>query len=134
MAKEPYITTTPWLPFTLRERKRAQILARCPSAACRRAKACVDAHDDLYCQRSHESVAEARRHFKPDPKFATLPLNPTFDQVQAHVIVTDTRLAEAKARTQDMRQKWKSGIFDGLYGKFRADGVWKHPPDRQYTE
>ena len=128
---EPYLTTTPWLPYTSRERKRAEILKRCPSARCRRAKACVDAHDNIYCQRSHESVAEARQG-KPAPVVVRQRL--TLAQCRAKIAETDMLLDQATAKTEAMRERWKSGVLDHLYGKYRPGGVLKHPPERQYTE
>ena len=131
---KPYLTTTPWTLFTMRERKRAQPLLRCPSAKCRRAKACVDAHDQLYCQRTHDSVAghRARTGFKP------LVLDDveewSMEDVTARREQSDIMLAQAVAKQRELTQRWKAGEFDALYGKFKPQGVWKHPPDRQYTE
>jgi hypothetical protein len=130
----PYLTTTPWIPYTSGERKRAATLRLCPSARCRRAKACIDAHDEIYCQRSHESVAEARaRQGLPPPK----PVKPTrynYAQIKVKVVETEMALAQAEAQSAEMRERWKAGEFDHLYGKFKARGVLKVPPERQYTE
>jgi hypothetical protein len=129
----PYLTTTPWQLFTLRERKRPQTLAHCPSAKCKRAKACVDAHDQLYCQRSHESIAEqrARTGFTPQ---ATAPYKEwTFDEVTARREQSDLMLAEAQSRQRELTQRWKAGEFDALYGKFKPYGVLKQPPPREFA-
>mgnify|MGYP000936655860 CR=1 FL=1 len=127
---KPYLTTTPWQLFTPRERKRAAVLTQCPSARCRRAKACVDAHDNIYCQRSHKSVAEARG----GKRVAVKPLRLTLAAVRAKLAETDIMLADAEARQALMTERWKSGEFDALYGKYNARGVLKVPPVRQYTE
>ena len=131
---QPYLTTTPWVLYTSRERKRATVLAHCPSARCRRAKSCIDAHDDIYCQRSHESVDEAcARQGIVKPKVQPRK-RMTLAQVRAKVVETEMQLAEVEARSAEMRERWKSGLLDHLYGKFKTAGVLKHPPVRQYTE
>lgn len=127
----PYLTTTPWIPYTSRERKRVALLRVCPSAHCRRAKACVDAHDNIYCQRSHESVDQARKGV-PAPVVTRRSYSP--EQIRAKVVETDLLLEEAEAKSSEMRERWKSGLFDHLYGRFKPGGVLKHPPERQYTE
>jgi hypothetical protein len=133
-AREPYLTTTPWTLFTSRERKRPAALRQCPSAKCRRAKACVDAHDQLYCQRSHESIAERRARLGFAPLAAPTLEDWTLDEVTARREKSDLMLAEAQARQRNMTQRWKVGEFDDLYGKYKPHGVLKHPPDRQYKE
>jgi hypothetical protein len=129
----PYLTTTPWQLFTLRERKRPQTLAHCPSAKCKRAKACVDAHDQLYCQRSHESIAEqrARTGFTPQ---ATAPFKEwALDEVTARREQSDLMLAEAQSKQRELTKRWKAGEFDALYGKFKPHGVLKQPPPRNFA-
>ena len=129
----PYLTTTPWQLFTSRERQRPQPLAHCPSAKCKRAKACVDAHDKLYCQRSHESLAERRARLKISAS-APKPIEEwTLDQVTAKREQSDLMLAEALARQKDLTRRWKAGEFDALYGKFKSKGVWKQPPPRTFA-
>jgi hypothetical protein len=130
----PYLTTTPWLPYTSRERKRDTLLTHCPSARCRRAKACIDAHDGIYCQRSHESVAEARARQGLPPPPAVRRRYHTLAQIRAKAVETEMALAQAEAQSAEMRERWTAGEFDHLYGKFRPGGVLKHPPERQYTE
>lgn len=135
--REPYLTTTPWHLFTLRERKRPAPLRRCPSAKCRRAKACLDAHDQIYCQRSHESVAErrAKRGSRGlEPQAARPAAAWTLDEITAKREESDLMLAAAQAREREMTKRWKAGEFDDLYGKYKPHGVLKHPPSRQYTE
>ena len=131
---KPYLTTTPWTLFTLRERKRANPLHRCPSAKCRRAKACVDAHDQLYCQRSHESVACHRARTGITLRVPDDVEEWSMEEVTARREQSDLMLAEVQAKQRELTQRWKAGEFDALYGKFKPQGVLKHPPDRQYTE
>jgi hypothetical protein len=133
MPPRAYLTITPWVGFTPRERKRDAPLARCPSAACRRAKACVDAHDKLYCQRSHQSLTESRAG-KILEDFPRMPKNPNARQVEAHRIILDLQLEEAETAKAVMTQRWKAGELDALYGAFKPGGIWKYPPLRQYTE
>jgi hypothetical protein len=121
----PYLTCEPWQPFTRRERLRAQALKVCPSTKCRRAKACVDAHDTLYCQRIHAA-----------PQEATPARIRGYTESELEDIVTrnEMRLAELAEQKRELVRQWKAGAFDQLYGKYRAHGVWKYPPNRQYTE
>jgi hypothetical protein len=132
--RQPYLTTTPWALFTPRERKRPQPLRHCPSAKCRRAKACVDAHDQLYCQRSHESVTEYRARLGVKPAKPANAEPWTLEHVAAKREQSDLMLAQAQDIERDMTKRWKAGEFDRLYGKFKPQGIWKHPPERQYTE
>jgi hypothetical protein len=133
MPPQPYLTITPWAGFTARERKRKTLLAHCPSKACARAKACVDAHDKLYCQRSHESLAQSRVRQGLMPVKISKRLM-TLEEAQAKRLAIDGLLDEAKARQHELTQRWKAGEFDAAYGKFKPGGVLKHPPIRQYTE
>jgi hypothetical protein len=130
----PYLTTTPWIPYTSGERKRAATLRLCPSARCRRAKACIDAHDDIYCQRSHESVDEARARQGLPPPPPVRRKHYTLAQIRAKAVETEMALEAVEARSAEMRERWKAGEFDHLYGKFKPGGVLKVPPIRQYTE
>jgi hypothetical protein len=129
----PYLTREPWLPFTPREKPRPCPLAACPSPKCRRAKACISAHDNLYCQRTHESVAafRARSGIGPTP-----PRTRAYSDAELEALREDAeaRLAEIKAQKRETIMQWKAGVFDQTFGKYRACGVWKKPPNRQYTE
>lgn len=134
MPAKPYLTSTPWAGYTPRERPRKTPLARCPSKACARAKACVDAHDKLYCQRSHESLEQSRSR-SGKPSIRKNPQRPwTLEQVQTKRLIIEAQLGEAQAREKDMTERWKAGEFDQLFGKFKPGGVLKHPPLRQYTD
>ena len=130
---KPYLTTTPWQLFTARERKRPQALAHCPSAKCQRAKACVDAHDQLYCQRSHESLAEQQSRTGFTPSAPALHKAWTLDQVTARREQSDLMLANAQSRRRELTQRWKAGEFDELYGKFKPHGVLKQPPPKDFA-
>ena len=129
----PYLTREPWMPFTPREKTRPLPLRVCPSAKCRRAKACIDAFDDLYCQRSHESMAafRARSGLTPTPPPAR-----SYSDAELELLREDAeaRLLMIKAQKRETIMQWKAGVFDDTFGKYRAYGVWKKPPDRQYTE
>ena len=50
------------------ESGRQKPLPSCPSLRCRRAKACLAAHDNLYCQRTHFSPAVAEKWLRRDPR------------------------------------------------------------------
>ncbi len=65
-----YRSLTPWDGFTPRDKPRKTPLAVCPHTACRRAKACIRATEDLYCQRTHLSASETRRTVKRAPTAA----------------------------------------------------------------
>ena len=130
---KPYLTTTPWQLFTSRERKRPLTLRHCPSAKCQRAKACIDAHDQLYCQRSHESVTERRTRLGITQRTPAPKEQWTFDQVTAKREQSDLMLAEAQAKERDLTRRWKAGEFVELYGKFKRDGVWKQPPPKTFA-
>jgi hypothetical protein len=131
MTKKPYLTTSPWLPFTSRERKRPELLSHCPSARCQRAKACVDAHENLYCQRSHETPKQARVRLglAADP-IAYTPSKLTAKALKAKRIKNEMLLEDARSEAEARLARWKAGEYDHLYGKYRAQGVWKEPPPR----
>jgi hypothetical protein len=130
-----YLTTTPWTLFTIRERKRPVPLKHCPSAKCQRAKACIDAHDLTYCQRTHESIAErrAKRGLKTAPAVSLKSKPWTYEEVMAKCEQSDIDLANAQARERELTKRWKAGEFDDLYGKFKPEGVWKQPPPRDFA-
>jgi hypothetical protein len=132
---KPYYSTTPWTGFTRREKKRDEALARCPSPACRRAKACQAAHEDLYCRRSHLSLKEFRARTEQLPRdLGQFPVTPTKSQMRAKRIMTDLLAAEAASKLKDMTERWKRGDLDDVYGKWTARGKLMQPPERQYTE
>lgn len=139
---EPYRSLTPWNGFTPRERKREEPLPRCPSARCRRAKACCAAIDGLYCRRTHITPEEARALRRQRagkgparrPDWETLPARPSLEQVEAYRIASDMKLARAEAQAGQRLAQWKAGTLDHLYGAYAPRGVWMRPPERRYVE
>lgn len=141
-APKPRLSTRPWAGYTARERKRPAVLAHCPSAACRRAKACVDAHDGLYCQRSHCSVAEAAAlartasHGRADAAapsaFKPLPARASLAEVKAHRAQLDFLAEDAARREAALAARWQAGELDHLYGPWRKGGVWLLPPPKVF--
>ena len=139
---KPYRSTTPWMGFTPRERKRDEPLPRCPSGTCRRAKICQRAIDGLYCRRTHLSPAEAARKASSAAArpaagpllIRTLPANASLEQVEAYRLMSDMLLAGAEAAHARMTSKWKQGALDHLYGPYDPKGVLMCPPPRLYVE
>ena len=135
---EPYRSHTPWTGFTPREKRRAKPLARCPAAACRRAKHCIRAADALYCRRTHLTVAEAR--FKAPRRnplatpWPTLPANASLEQVEMYRIANDMLVAKAEENQARMVNRWKAGALDHLYGPYDPKGVVMKPPPKEYVE
>ncbi len=126
----------PWSRFSIDEFKREVPLRICPSAKCRRGKTCVDAHQGLYCQRTHFNRAEGTARVPQsdtDKHIASIPSPPASAG-------TELRLEHLKEiahlRRMEAREKiklWKAG---GLkeYGPYRASGFMKPPPPRAYVE
>jgi len=139
---DPYRSLTPWAGFTPRERKRAVPLPRCPSAQCRRAKACCMAIDGLYCRRTHITPEEVRTLKRQQggkgpahrADWETLPARPSLEQVEAYRIASDMTLARAEAQAAQRLAQWKAGSLDHLYGRYEARGVWMTAPERRYVE
>ena len=129
---KPYLTTTPWAGFTAQERKRTTPLLRCPSKACFRAKACIDAYDKLFCQRSHESLGEARARKGMKPVKTSTRLM-SLEEAQAKRMNIRVLLTEAEAQGRAMTERWKAGEFDGVYGKYKPGGILKYPPMRIFV-
>ncbi len=133
----PFVSRRPWVGFSARDMAREEPLARCPSARCRRAKACLAAVDNLYCLRTHFSLDEqARRHRQS-------PLQRELDSVPAVADEGDLtarmeRIAELAAirRAHDaaMLARWQAGALDHLHGKYRKGGVVLAPPAKAYAE
>ena len=134
----PHRSHTPWTGFTPRERKRAQTLPRCPSATCRRAKACRSAIDGLYCRRTHITPEELRRISRKRDDLMLLlpklPTRPTLKQVQAYRLASDLLLARAEEQSQTRLAQWKAGALDHLCGPYDRRGAWMVPPPRVYVE
>jgi hypothetical protein len=135
--QRPHVSHEPWTGFTSHDAPRTAPLPTCRSPLCRRAKQCIAAHENLYCQRTHfsppEQVKWQRNH----------PLRRTLDAVPEVIDPTDLtermeRVAELagikRGYAADMTKRWKAGEFDALYGKYTARGVIKKPPPKIYVE
>ena len=135
--ERPYLSTTPWAGFSKHDRARDEPLTACPSPRCRRARACLAAHDGLYCRRTHFSPAEIAA-MQADSELAralaALPEAADADDLSGR-LERMTRLAEIRrAHHEEMTARWKAGEFDHLYGKYRPQGVLMKPPPRTYVE
>ncbi len=133
----PVLSCRPWAGFTARDMPREEPLPRCPSPRCRRARACIAAIDNLYCLRTHYSLHEQRR------RNAGSSLQRELDSVPAVVDAGSlsarmVRIAELAvirgSHDGEMLARWKSGVLDHLYGKYRQGGVVLKPPPRSYVE
>ena len=135
--KKPYLSNAPWAGLTKHERARATPLDACPSPRCRRRNACVDAHDGLYCQRTHFSPTQIRQMLRNDPlEKAVAALPKVRDQWDFEgrgeriKQISELRLAHH----EKMTARWKAGEFDDTYGKYTAKGVLMKPPPKVYVE
>jgi hypothetical protein len=127
----------PWSRYSKDDQPRTAPLPRCPSAKCRRAKACLDAHKGLYCQRTHftfdegmirtpKSEAEVYiQSRRPPPKGASLDIKLDFIREVRELWNDDNR---------EQMKLWRAGAFGDVYGKYRTGGVLKTPPPRVYEE
>ncbi len=121
---QPYVSHEPWSGFTPAERKRGSPLEICPAFACRRIKACVAAHDGLYCQRTH-------RLKKPSKKKPGRRKGESLEDYLNRMTI----LAESKGdHMARIRNLWKSGALDHRFGPYAAKGVLKVPPPKVYVE
>ena len=133
----PHVSRQPWLGFTRHESPRGAPLPACPSPRCRRAKACLAANDNLYCQRTHFSPLEQKKRRRRDPHQRALDAVP--EVADPHDLEERLeRIAELAAirREQgaEMTARWKAGEFDQLYGPYRSKGVLMKPPPKVYVE
>ena len=132
---QPYLTTTPWNKYSMREFPRDQDLPLCPSPACRRAKACIAAHDNIYCRRTHLSVVEMRlkkglaAHAEKRPEKRW-----NLRDARARALMYELQASEIEKNNGNLTDRWKAGEFDHLYGKYSPRGVLKIPPKKQYVE
>lgn len=132
----PYRTKTPWHGFTQHEFSRDKPLPRCPSPACRRAKACIAAYKELFCLRTHETLTARRRRLHATPAVKSAAPAPHMSHKQAQMLghYYRLRLDEVQERDAELTRRWKEGEFDALYGPWTPNGVMKHPPPRDYVE
>ncbi|MBG1231396.1 hypothetical protein [Aestuariivirga litoralis] len=125
----PYLTHAPWAGYTSREHARAEPLAQCPNARCRRLQHCVAAHDDLYCQRTHISHAEYLDGLPPhEPMIVNSP-----ELMEIYKLEMEAQAADRLDAFKRLQARWKAGEFDALYGKYSARGVLKHPPEKRFV-
>ena len=136
LGRRPRVSHEPWAGFTPNEAPRETPLDGCPSPRCRRAQACLAAHFNLYCRRTHFSPAEKEKRERRHPlKLALELVMPVIDPHDLDEQVE--RIAElARVRrehTADMTARWKAGELDKLYGKYTPKGVIKKPPPKIYV-
>ncbi len=133
----PFVSLRPWAGFTAHQSPRALPLPVCPSPRCRRARACIAALDDLYCQRTHHGLDELRR------QRLNSPLQRELDSVLPVLDETDlsermeriAALAEIRrAYVARMLALWKAGGLGPGFHKFRSAGVIMRPPLKTYAE
>ena len=133
----PFVSLKPWAGFTAHDMKRTEPLRCCPNARCRRAKACIAALDNLYCQRTHHPLAEQRRRHAQSPLRRELDNVPEVDD-GADLAARVERIAALaqirRAHDADMLGQWKAGALSHLYGPYRPSGVVLNPPSRFYVE
>jgi hypothetical protein len=135
-ALRPYLSQQPWAGFTKHDRARDQPLPVCPSPRCRRAKACLAAHDNLYCRRTHFSPARIKKLWAMSQlgrALAALPLV-EYDDLEGRKdrIIRGREIRQA--HHEKMVARWKAGEFDQLYGPYRPKGVLLKPPPKIYVE
>ena len=119
------------------ERPRQKPLPACPSLRCRRAKACLAAHDNLYCQRTHFSPAVAEKWLRRDPRRRELDAVPPVmdpDSLSERMERINELAAIEGRKPPKMTARWKAGEFDALYGPYGARGVLLRPPPKTYVE
>ena len=122
----PHLSHAPWAGFLGREHARAQALPTCPAARCQRVKACISAHEGVFCQRTHFSHAA---FVASQPAPAPLAVEGDLEYWGEHMVEL---LEVRKAAHLALVARWKAGEFDALYGKWRACGVVLAPPARVF--
>jgi hypothetical protein len=136
-SRAPYYSKQPWFGFSEGDNPRAQPLPQCKSARCRRTKMCVAAYDGLYCRRTHFAPSDTRVESERASLQKQIDRIPRIDdpydvewKLERIAHISDIRRAHFKKMTE----RWKSGAFDHLYGKYRPHGVLMTPPPRIYVE
>ena len=136
-APRPRVSLEPWTGFTRHDCSRNTPLPVCPSPHCRRAKACLAAHDNLYCQRTHFSPAVKKKWQRRDPRQreldAVLPVMDPHSLTERMERINNLAAIQ-RAQLAKMTARWKAGEFDHLYGPYRAKGVLLSPPPKTYVE
>jgi hypothetical protein len=133
----PFVSQRPWAGFTAHDNPRDEPLSLCPAARCRRAKQCIAALDNLYCLRTHHSLAELqalRRNSALQRELDAVPEVLDGDDLTARM----ERIAELaeirRAHEQEILARWKAGALDDRHGKYRPGGVLLRPPPRRYVD
>jgi hypothetical protein len=132
-----FVSNRPWAGFTAHDSPRPEPLPRCPNARCRRAKACIAALDNLYCLRTHHSLAEQQRLRAASELTRELQFVPEVTDKDSLTERAERIAAFAEIRrSHDARMlaKWRAGEFDKRFGPWRRDGVVMKPPPRSYVE
>jgi hypothetical protein len=139
---KPLLTLHPWSGFGPYDKRRDHPLSICPSPACRRAKACIRATEDSFCQRTHFTPVEIRAQARSQSggqsgKTVSMPrlgAKPSAKQLAAYRIMTDHLLEDIEVHNAQMLARWKKGELDHLYGKYSPKGIVLQPPPRAYVE
>jgi hypothetical protein len=135
--QRPHVSHAPWAGFTKHDCPRETELPVCPSLRCRRAKLCIAAHDDLYCQRTHFSPAEQKKRQRPDPYQRLLDAVPEVtdpNDFREKMERINELFQIHKERAAAMTARWKAGEFDHLYGPYQPKGVVVKAPPKIYVE
>jgi hypothetical protein len=136
-ARRPRVSLEPWKGFTAHDCPRTTPLPVCPSPHCRRAKACLAAHDDLYCQRTHFPPALKKKWLRRDPRQrelnAVLPVMDPNSLTERMERINELAAIQ-RAHSAKMTARWKAGEFDQLYGPYKPKGVVLRPPPKTYVE
>ena len=136
-APRPYFSQAPWAGFTKHDQPRRQPLPVCPSPRCRRAKACLAAHDNHFLPAPHFSPAVKKKWQRRDPRRRELDaVPPVMDpsSLSERMERINELAAIQRAHAAKMTARWKAGEFDTLYGPYRARGVLLKPPPKTYVE
>jgi hypothetical protein len=136
-ARRPRVSLEPWKGFTPHDFPRNKPLPACPSSHCRRAKACLAAHDNLYCQRTHFPPALKKKWLRRDPRQRELDaVPPVMDphSLSERMERINQLAAIQRAQFAKMTARWKAGEFDLLYGPYKPKGVLLKPPPKAYVE
>ena len=131
-----YFSTTPWAGFARGSAPREEALPLCTQPRCRRAKLCIAAHENLFCQRTHFSANEKDKFDRAsqqafNKKFPPYPKGTPWELREKRV---QAIMAYRKSQQQELALRWKAGEFDHLYGKWRRGGVLLKPPPKDYVE
>jgi hypothetical protein len=135
--QRPHVSKQPWAGFTGHDCPRGIPLPVCPSPRCRRAKACVAAHEGLYCQRTHFSPPEQRKWKRRDPHeraITAIPPAQADSAVSHRLKLLIERAAIRVTQGEAMKARWIAGEFDHLYGPYTHKGVLMKAPPKIYVE